>query len=101
MAQRLKSVGVMSVAKTATVLYAGIGLIAGAVVWLITMAAPDLFTSSSIVGGKALFGLAGGAVVLIVLPVVYGCVGFVIGLVASWLYNMVARITGGIEVSLE
>jgi hypothetical protein len=45
----------------------------------------------------ALFGI--GAIVL--LPILYGCLGFVMTLLMAWLYNVAAGIVGGVEIQTE
>jgi hypothetical protein len=38
---------------------------------------------------------------LFVMPVGYGILGFIVGLIAAALYNLVAKFTGGIEFELK
>ena len=86
-------VGPLSVAKVAGLLYTIIGLLAGAFISLISLsgfaAGGDDFSPFA-----AMFGV--GAVIL--LPIFYGCIGFVGTLIMAWLFNMVVGITGGVEV---
>ena len=50
----------------------------------------------------AVFGLIFGLIFsLIALPIFYGLIGFIGGLITAWLYNAAARIIGGIELELE
>ena len=42
-----------------------------------------------------------GAGAVVILPIVYGCIGFVGGLIMAPLYNLVAKVVGGIEVELS
>jgi len=100
MSQHLKRVGVLSVAQTLAVLYAGIGLLVARVAWIVVMAAPHVAESVTLPGGRTLLRTAGGAGLIIVIPLAYLVLGFIIGVVASWLYNIVAGVTGGIEVEI-
>jgi hypothetical protein len=34
-------------------------------------------------------------------PVFYGVLGFLLGILAAWIYNVVAKWTGGIEFEVE
>ena len=34
------------------------------------------------------------------LPVIYGVIGFIVGLIAAAVYNLVAKWTGGVEITL-
>jgi hypothetical protein len=51
--------------------------------------------------GTAVLGLLFGVGAVVVMPIVYGLLGFVSALVGAALYNLVARVTGGIELELE
>jgi hypothetical protein len=41
-----------------------------------------------------------GASAIVVLPIFYGCLGFVMTFIMAWLFNLVVGITGGIEVDV-
>jgi hypothetical protein len=92
----LKRIGPVSCAKIAGTLYAVIGLFIGAIFSLISMAglAANAFGESPF---AAVFGI--GAIIL--LPVFYGCLGFVGSLIGAWIYNLVAGWVGGIELDLQ
>jgi hypothetical protein len=47
------------------------------------------------------FGIGGGLIGALVIPVGYGLLGFIGTAVACLLYNAIARITGGIEFEVE
>jgi hypothetical protein len=96
MVQRVKNIGAMSLATTMAVLYAALGLIAGAIIALISMAMPAAMGNSSM-----MFGMVGGVASIIVFPLIYGCIGFVAGLISAFVYNIVARMTGGVQLTLE
>src|SRR3954447_8135711 len=95
----LKSIGPASTAKVLGVLYAAIGLIAGLVVAAIAVAGTALGGGfedvNPMLGG--MFGV--GAIVL--LPVLYGVLGALAGLIFSGVYNLIARLIGGIQVTLQ
>jgi hypothetical protein len=86
----------LSCAKIAGVLYALMGLLFGALFSLFAaagaFAAPD--TGAGMMG--AVFGI--GAVVL--MPIFYGCLGFVTTLIGAALYNAVAGMIGGVEIDV-
>lgn len=92
---RLKSVGVLSCAKMFGVLYGCMGLI---------------FIPFALIGG--MFGILshqtggamGGAALLVLAvlaPVIYGVMGFLLGALTAWVYNLVAKWMGGIELELQ
>lgn len=47
------------------------------------------------------FGLATGIVTIIVLPLIYFGLGWIIGYLHGWLFNAVAASSGGIELNIE
>jgi hypothetical protein len=85
-------VGPLSVAKVAGLLYAIMGLLFGGFISLFAMAGSATGASDSPFG--AIFGVAA----VILLPIAYGCLGFLATLLMSWLFNIVVGITGGVEV---
>ncbi len=98
--QSVTRIGVLSLAKMLAVTYAFLGLFIGGVISLFALMGAALGRASggdSGGVGAMLFGV--GAV--IVLPIFYGCLGFVGGLIMAPLYNLVAKVVGGIEVDLS
>ena len=95
----LKSIGVLSAAKIVGVMYAVLGLIAGlffaAFFAMIPMA--DAGNSEMPAWLAPMFGT--GALVL--MPVFYGCMGFVGGAIAAVIYNALSGVMGGLELRLE
>jgi hypothetical protein len=89
-------VGPLSVAKIAGVLYAVIGLVIGAVFSLFAMVGGLAAAANNDGAGgfAAIFGM--GAIIL--LPIFYGCLGFVMTAIMAALFNVVAGIVGGVEI---
>jgi hypothetical protein len=44
-----------------------------------------------------MFGIAG----IVVLPIVYGILGFITTLIGAWLYNVLAGMVGGVELEVQ
>ena len=93
----IKRVGPISCAKIAGALYAILGFFAGAFVSLLAMAGAFVSQDDVVPFAGALFGV--GAIVL--LPVFYGCLGFVATLIMAWIYNIVASAVGGVEIDVQ
>jgi hypothetical protein len=91
----VKSVGVLSVAKIMGLVYACMGLIFAPFFLLIGLMGSALGQHNSPVAG--IFGV-GFAVLM---PVFYGVLGFIAGLLGALLYNLFARWVGGFELELE
>lgn len=95
----INRVGPLSVAKLAGMLYAVLGLIFGAIVSLIALAGG--MTANADEPGAATVGVIFGAGAVILLPILYGCLGFVMTLLMAALYNVTARIVGGVEIDVS
>ena len=93
----VKRIGVLSVGKVMGAMYVVIGLILGGLLSLFALAG----------GGAGPNGPAGpapaalfGAAAIIILPLLYGVLGFIGGIITGALYNLVASTIGGIEMEL-
>ena len=95
----INRVGPLSVAKLAGMLYAILGLIFGAIISLIALAGGMAANADE--PGAAAAGAIFGAGAVIVLPILYGCLGFVMTLLTAALYNMTARIVGGVQIDVS
>jgi len=98
--QTISRIGVLSLAKMLAVLYAFLGLFFGGILTLFSVMGAALGGAAGKDSGgmvAMLFGV--GAV--IILPIVYGCLGFVGGLIMAALYNLVAKVMGGLEIELS
>ena len=93
----IKRFAPLSVGKVAGILYAAIGLFVGLIVALAT-------TIGGLAGHSDFGALAGGFVgigAIIVLPLLYGALGFIVAVIAAWLYNLAAGAVGGIEIDVQ
>lgn len=92
----LKKVGVLSVGKVLAITYAILGLIFGGFLSLLTLAGAAIGGAEQ--AGPAIFVNLGA---IFVLPVVYGAMGFVGGIIMAALYNLIATFAGGVEMELK
>ncbi|MBI4915953.1 MAG: hypothetical protein HY825_08895 [Acidobacteria bacterium] len=91
----LTRIDVFSVAKVAGVVYAALGVIVGVVIALATLAPKVAALPFPLLrGGVAFLAIIGA-------PILYGLIGFVVGAVMAAIYNLAARLTGGISFLLE
>ena len=94
----IKRVGALSLGKIVGAVYATIGLIIGAI-----------FSCASLVGAAAaatasdvpIIGFLFGIGAIFIMPIFYGVMGFLTGLIAAVVYNFVAGRIGGIELELS
>jgi hypothetical protein len=98
----IKRIRVLSLAKVMGIIYAGMGLVFGLIFSffaLLGAAFGSAFQDAS--GPEAIFGALFGVGAVIILPILYGLMGFLGGLLMSALYNLAARAVGGLELEVE
>ena len=93
----INRIGPLSAGKVAAVLYAGFGLIFGGIFSLVSMLGG--FASED--AGGAMFGALFGVGAIVLLPILYGCMGFITAVVGAWLYNIAAGVAGGVEFKTQ
>ena len=91
---KLKRLGILFSARLHAVVGAALGLIAG-ILYSFGGAIYDLSTSTPN-SGTAIAFLA-----LLGMPAIFAVCGFVFGIIAALLYNLVAKRFGGIELNIE
>ena len=96
----LHRIGPMSCGKLSGLLYAVVGLIIGAFVSLAALIGSSMGAAMGDEPGAALIGGLFGLGAIILLPIFYGILGFFVGLIGAALYNLAARLVGGLELDL-
>ena len=96
----LNRLGVFSCAKVSGVLYAAFGFLVGLIFSFVALLGTAIGIASE-GGPEALIGLFFGVGAVIVLPIVYGILGFIGGAITALLYNLVAGAVGGVEVEFK
>jgi len=97
MKKRLTNVNPLKLGITLAMIYGIMSLIIAVPIFLIAMLAGAASAHS---GTQALPAIFSG-VFVIFLPVIYAVLGFIGGVIAAFIYNMVAKWTGGIEFITE
>ena len=97
----VREIGVLSLGKVAGVIYACLGLIVGVIVALVSLLGG--FAGMAREGGAAAGFLAIilGAGAVFILPVFYGVLGALIGMLVAVIYNVAARVVGGLEITID
>lgn len=91
---KIRKIKVLSLAKFQAILLSLIGCIAG-VIYSIGGLIYDTFTVGLSFGtALAFFALMG-------MPLLFAVVGFIVGLLQGWLFNLFGRWFGGIVINLE
>jgi hypothetical protein len=99
---RIRRIDPISAGKVGGVLYAGLGLVIGACVSLVTMGIGGVaaLTDEGSHAG-AIIGMLFGAGAIVIMPIFYGVIGAVMMLLSALLYNLAAKIAGGIEIEVQ
>ena len=103
----VKRVGVLSAAKMYGMVGLGIGLILGVIYGLMFMlfgAAILMSSQGTSHGADAGAGAGGfiiGLLIMVGVPIAYSVICFIAGAIGAFIYNIAARIAGGIELELE
>jgi hypothetical protein len=98
--QTINRIGVLSLAKMLAIVYAFLGLLFGGIVSLFALLGAAVGGAS----GRDSGGVAGmlfGIGAVIILPVFYGCLGFIGGLITAPIYNLAAKVVGGLEIEMS
>ncbi len=91
----LKRIGVKSAARIAGVAYGLMGLVFGAFMSIAALISASTGQTTGIQG--LIFGVGS----IIVLPIFYGVMGYIMTLIAAAFFNWVVQWTGGLEVEVE
>lgn len=94
----IRRIGPLSLAKLMGVLYALMGLIIGAIISVVSLVGGALMAGQE---GSGFGGMLFGAAAVVVLPIFYGILGFVVTLIGAALYNLVAGWVGGVELDVQ
>jgi hypothetical protein len=92
----IKRIDPISCAKVLGITYAFMGIIIGAGVSVIALT--GAFGSS---GPAAGVGAMFGAGAIVIFPIMYGCIGFVGGLIGAAIYDLAANTVGGISIETQ
>ncbi|PNS09538.1 hypothetical protein [Solilutibacter silvestris] len=94
----IKRIDPLSVGKVSGIIYAVFGLIAAVIMLLFS----SMFASMLAAQGGSPMPFGGGGIIgIILLPIVYGIIGFVGGIVSAFIYNIAAGWVGGIRIDTE
>lgn len=91
--KQIKRIGVLSCAKVLGGLYLVLGLIFGGIMTIVAA------LGAGVGGGPEEVGMAlgGGLASIIIIPLLYGFIGFIGGAFMAAIYNIAASMFGGIE----
>ena len=95
----VRNIGVLSLGKISGLIYAAFGLMVGVLLTPISLlGALGGFQEGS---AGVLFGLLFGVGAIFFLPLLYGVMGWITGILCALFYNLTARFFGGLELEME
>lgn len=97
----VKRIGVLSLGRVMGTIYGTFGLIIGAILALLSLIGAGVVASEGQGGFEALLPIFFGVGAVIILPLFYGLMTFLVGMLIAVVYNLVARLVGGLELELE
>lgn len=95
---RIRRIGVKQTAKFVALFYFFVSLVFTLPIFLITL---FLGTGGGTQGSMPFGGAVFGGIFILLLPLFYAVMGGVMTLVGAFLYNLIAKWVGGIEVEIE
>jgi hypothetical protein len=97
--KRILSISVVQAGLVVGGLYAGLALIFSVFLLIFGLVALVVGAGSSD-AAAALGGGVGMIVMAVLIPFLYGALGFVAGAIMALIYNLIAKVTGGIEMTV-
>ena len=98
---KIQKVGVLSLGRILGALYAALGLVIGASVSVVALVGG---LASQMGGETQMAGIVAvvmGVGAIVFFPLLYGLMGFLSGLLMALVYNLVAKVSGGLEIEIE
>jgi len=92
----IRKISPVSAGKILGALYAVLGLVVGAIFLVASVVGVAAAGGQNVVGGLMTGGLS-----ILFLPLLYGGMGFLGGVVGAFLYNVGASMVGGVEFEIE
>lgn len=96
----IKRISPLSLGKIQALAGIVIGLIVGLLMFVMGTVLGSFSSASGVAVPRGGLAMMGG-LSIIMLPILYGIFGFVGGVIGAWVYNIVAKWIGGIEIDLE
>ncbi|MBI4137562.1 hypothetical protein HY469_05875 [Candidatus Roizmanbacteria bacterium] len=92
----INKINILSAGKIAGATYFLFGLIFGIFISLFSFIGAGFSDEP----GAGVFGALFGGMAIILLPLMYGAMGFIGGIIGAALYNLIARYMGGLEIEV-
>lgn len=97
----IRRIGVLSLAKISAVLHGTMGLIFGIIFALASLLGGAFGQAARDAAAPKIISVLFGFGAILLMPLLYAIVGFLIGVVSALVYNFVAKATGGLELETD
>lgn len=97
----LKRIGVLAAGKVLGLLYLVMGIFPGIMFALMAMAGAAAPQQPGAPENPFLLFAGLGVAAIIVMPIMYGIMGFIGGIICAAIYNVIASMAGGLELEFE
>ena len=101
MLKTVRGVNALSLGKMAGIIYACIGLIAGTLIAVIAVLGGFAGLMSREAGGAQFVSMFFGVGAIFIFPIFYGILGAIIGTIVGAIFNVAARMVGGVEFEVD
>lgn len=95
----LKRIGPLSTGKVLGIMSFVLGLVVGLIFVVFSLATSAFF--GDVFGDSSTISMMFGFGSILIMPFIYGVLGFIQGLIGAWLYNLIAGLLGGIQLELQ
>jgi hypothetical protein len=97
----IRRIGVLSLAKMSAAIHGAIGLVLGAFFALASLLGGAIGQAMGDAAAPRIVAMLFGFGAIIFLPLLYGAMGFVMGALGAFVFNVVAKLAGGLELEIE
>ncbi|MFC3549959.1 hypothetical protein ACFOLC_02915 [Lysobacter cavernae] len=98
----IRRIGVLSAAKIGGILAGVVGLIAGILLCLASLAGGSADMAHAAQADPGMTWITGlGAMAIVVLPIAYAVFGFIGGAIHAFIYNLAAKFVGGLVIETD
>jgi hypothetical protein len=101
MLKTIRGIGVLSLGKMAGIIYACLGLLIGVIVAMVSVLGGFAGMANDAGPAAGFIGLFLGVGAVFVFPIFYGVLGAVMGIVVAAIFNVAARLVGGLEIEVD
>jgi hypothetical protein len=97
----IRRIGVLSLAKISAALHGAIGLILGVFFALASVLGGAIGQAARDAAVPQIVAMLFGFGAIVFMPILYAIMGFLIGVVSAFVFNLVARLAGGLELEID